>query len=357
MNTFEYESYEKKFKDVALPHFVSGISAILSFANSAAVFGDKDLEEPQCAKVKQDVGSAYTEMSVAEREAKAVIDSLTADTMQLAVDLDKTREDRKNLEQSLWVKKDELISLESRRYQVNDQLQVDRSSLQHAENALRTAEARRGEKVTGRDVGIGLMLIVPCVDSHHAGQIVAGEKSSSAPCPRVHRYLLEQRSPLTKGIPMTVDNSKELKSMKSLVKTVEGDMHRLRADVKRNEEEMSKCNSQIPEKSKEIERVKESLGRAEREVEKMQRASGALADVKCKLKYCYNYLYSLHGAVEVLYNSCKDIYSLDPIMPVIEETFKTIQQQNSHNELLAYDARVMKMVKELKAIQYQMNMK
>uniref|UniRef100_UPI00398EB4B4 uncharacterized protein isoform X2 n=1 Tax=Pristiophorus japonicus TaxID=55135 RepID=UPI00398EB4B4 len=322
MNTFEYESYEKKFKDVALPHFVSGISAILSFANSAAVFGDKDLEEPQCAKVKQDVGSAYTEMSVAEREAKAVIDSLTADTMQLAVDLDKTREDRKNLEQSLWVKKDELISLESRRYQVNDQLQVDRSSLQHAENALRTAEARRGEKVTGRDVGIGLMLIVPCV-----------------------------------GIPMTVDNSKELKSMKSLVKTVEGDMHRLRADVKRNEEEMSKCNSQIPEKSKEIERVKESLGRAEREVEKMQRASGALADVKCKLKYCYNYLYSLHGAVEVLYNSCKDIYSLDPIMPVIEETFKTIQQQNSHNELLAYDARVMKMVKELKAIQYQMNMK
>ncbi|XP_067901703.1 chromosome partition protein Smc-like isoform X2 [Heterodontus francisci] len=322
MTTLDYETYEKKFKDVTLPHFVSGISAILSFANSAVTLGDKELEESECVKVKMDVGLAYEEISMAKEGATGMIDSLTAETLQLTEEFDKAQVDRKNLEESLWLKKDELITLESRRYQVNDQLQAARLSLQHTEDALNIAEARKGEKATGRDMGIGLMLLVPCV-----------------------------------GIPMTVDYNKELNNTKRLVKTVEGEMHRLRAIVKQNEEEMKKCNSQIPEISKEIERVKESLTRREREVEKMQRACGILADIKCKLKYCYNYLYSLHGTVEVLYTSCRDIYNLDSIMSVIEETFRTIQQQNSHNELLVYDANVQKMVKELKAIQYRMNIK
>ncbi|XP_078413648.1 uncharacterized protein LOC144689984 [Cetorhinus maximus] len=322
MTTLNYESYEKKFKDVTLPHFVSGMSAILSFANSAATLDTKDLEEAECEKVKVDVELAYEEMSRAEEEAKRMIDSVMAEALQLTADFDKGKMDRKDLEENLWIKRDELITLESHRYQVNDQLQAARSSLQHTENALNAAEARKGEKITGRDMGIGLTLLVPCV-----------------------------------GIPMTVDYNKELNNTKRLVKMVEGELHRLRAVVKENEEEMNKCNRQIPEKSKEIERLKESLARKESEVEKMQQACGVLADIKCKLKYCYDYLYSLHGTVEVLYNSCEDVYNLGPIMPVIEQTFKTIQQQNSHNELLAYDAKVQKMVKELKVIQYRMNMK
>ncbi|XP_067901700.1 protein BCAP-like isoform X1 [Heterodontus francisci] len=357
MTTLDYETYEKKFKDVTLPHFVSGISAILSFANSAVTLGDKELEESECVKVKMDVGLAYEEISMAKEGATGMIDSLTAETLQLTEEFDKAQVDRKNLEESLWLKKDELITLESRRYQVNDQLQAARLSLQHTEDALNIAEARKGEKATGRDMGIGLMLLVPCVDCHSADQIVLGEDSTFTSSPREHMYPLDQMPPITKGIPMTVDYNKELNNTKRLVKTVEGEMHRLRAIVKQNEEEMKKCNSQIPEISKEIERVKESLTRREREVEKMQRACGILADIKCKLKYCYNYLYSLHGTVEVLYTSCRDIYNLDSIMSVIEETFRTIQQQNSHNELLVYDANVQKMVKELKAIQYRMNIK
>ncbi|XP_038673200.1 uncharacterized protein LOC119976632 [Scyliorhinus canicula] len=322
MATLDYELYEKKFKDVTLTHFVSGVSAILSFANSAVVFGDKELDEAECEKVKVDVNLAYDEMSRAEKEAKAMIDSMTNETLQLTKDFDKAQMDRKDLEENLWIKKDELITLESHRYQVNDQLQAARSTLRHMENSLSTAEARKGEKITGRDVGIGLMLLVPCV-----------------------------------GIPMTIDYNKELNNTKRRVKTVEGELHRLRAVVKENEEEMSKCNKQIPAKSKETERLKESLSQKEREVEKMQRACGILADIKCKLKHCYNYVDSLHGAVEALYNSCSNVYNLDPIMPIIEETFKTLQQQNSHNELLAYDANVQKMIKELRVIQYRMNMK
>ncbi|XP_078085500.1 uncharacterized protein LOC144504277 isoform X1 [Mustelus asterias] len=322
MTTLDYELYEKKFKDVTLPHFVSGMSSILSFANSAATFGDKDLEEAECRKVKTDVKVAYEEMSRADREAKGMIDSLTAETLQLMEDFDKAQRNRKDLEESLWIKKDELITLESDRYQVNDQLQAARSTLQHLENSLTTAEARKGEKITGRDVGIGLMLLVPCV-----------------------------------GIPMTVDYNKELNNTKRLVKTVESELHHLRAVVKENEEKMSNCNRQIPEKSKEIERLKESLSRKEREVEKMRSACGLLADIKRKLKDCYNYLLTLHGTVETLYNSCSNLYSLDPIMPIIEELFKNVLQQNSRNEILAYDENVQKMVKDVRMIQYQMNMK
>ncbi|XP_067844635.1 myosin heavy chain, cardiac muscle isoform-like isoform X2 [Heptranchias perlo] len=319
MNTLEYELYEKKFKDVTLPHFVSGISAILSFANVAVTVGDKDLEQSECGKMKMAVESAYEELSMAEKEAKGVIDSLTTETLQLTEDLDQAKVDMKDLEESLSVKEDELISLESHKNQISDELQKDRSSLQHMKNTLNTANARKGDKVTGRDMGCGLIFLVPCV-----------------------------------GIPMTVDYNKELKSTKRLVKTAEDEKCHLEETVKLHEKEMSKCNSQIPEKSKEIKRAKESLAKKEREVEKMQEACRSLADIKCKLKYCYNYLYSLHGTVEVLHNSCQDMYSLDPIMPVIEETFKTVEQQGSHNELLVYDADVQKMVKEMKALQYRM---
>ncbi|XP_048392774.1 uncharacterized protein LOC125455144 [Stegostoma tigrinum] len=322
MTTIDCESYQKKFKDVTLPPFVSGMSSVVSFANSAATFGNKELEESEIGKVKVDIELAYKEMSRAEKEARTVIDSMTAEALQLAEDFDKAQRERKEQEESLWIKKDELIILESHRYQANDQLQAARSSLKHKETALDTAEARKGDKVTGRDMGIGLIFLAPCV-----------------------------------GIPMTVNYNKELNITKKLVKTVDGEINRLRAEVKQKEDDMQKYNYQIPEKSKEIERLKESLARKEREVEKMERACGLLADMKCKLKYCYNYLYSLHGAVEVLYTSCQDLYSLDPIMPIIEETFKTIQQQNSYNELLAYDGDVQKMVKELKMIQYRMNMK
>ncbi|XP_060687185.1 uncharacterized protein LOC132819620 [Hemiscyllium ocellatum] len=322
MATLSCESYEKKFKDVTLPPFVSGMSSIVSFVNSAVTFGDKELEESEIGKVKVDIELANREMRRAEKEARDVIDSMTAETLQLADDFDKAQRERKEQEESLWIKKDELIILESRRYQANDQLQAARSSLQHMETALNSAEARKGDKITGRDMGIGLIFLAPCV-----------------------------------GIPMTVNYNKELNTTKKLVKTVDGEINHLRAEVKQREDEMHKYNSQIPEKSKEIERLKESVARKEREVEKLQRACGLLADTKCKLKYCYNYLYSLQGAVEVLYNSCQDLYSLDPIMPIIEETLKAIQQQNSHNELLAYDEEVQKKVKELKMIQYRMNMK
>ncbi|XP_067844633.1 uncharacterized protein [Heptranchias perlo] len=354
MNTLEYELYEKKFKDVTLPHFVSGISAILSFANVAVTVGDKDLEQSECGKMKMAVESAYEELSMAEKEAKGVIDSLTTETLQLTEDLDQAKVDMKDLEESLSVKEDELISLESHKNQISDELQKDRSSLQHMKNTLNTANARKGDKVTGRDMGCGLIFLVPCVDSHNADQIVLGGDSSCAPNPREHRYPLDQMTAIMEGIPMTVDYNKELKSTKRLVKTAEDEKCHLEETVKLHEKEMSKCNSQIPEKSKEIKRAKESLAKKEREVEKMQEACRSLADIKCKLKYCYNYLYSLHGTVEVLHNSCQDMYSLDPIMPVIEETFKTVEQQGSHNELLVYDADVQKMVKEMKALQYRM---
>ncbi|XP_051868689.1 uncharacterized protein LOC127568690 isoform X2 [Pristis pectinata] len=316
------ELYEKKFKDVTLPHFVSGLSSILSFSQSVSTFGNKELEASECDRVKLEVEAAHTEMSRAEKEAKDLIESLTTDALQLAVEFDKAQGHCKNLEESLQAKKEELISLESQRYQVSDQLQAARSSLQHTENTLNTAEARKGEKITGRDMGIGLMLLFPCV-----------------------------------GIPMAVDYNKELNSTRELVKMVEKEKQCFAADVKKNEEELKRCNSEIPERSKEVEKLKDSLTRAEREVETKQRACRALADTKTKLKYCYNYLFSLHGAVEVLYNSCEDLYSLEPIMPVIEETFKAIQQQNSHNELLAYDTRVQKLAKDLRAIQYQMGKK
>ncbi|XP_059841486.1 uncharacterized protein LOC132402603 [Hypanus sabinus] len=309
------ERYENRFRDLTLPPFINGISSILSLANSVTAFGSKELEVNESDQLKQDVEKAYTEMSKAEKEASGLINAMTTDSLQLAKDLDEAKRKRKSLEEELQEKKDLLIWLESQRYLINDQLQAARSNLHHTENTLNAAEARRGEKLTGRDMGLGLMLLVPCV-----------------------------------GIPMAIDYSKELNSTKNLLKEVEKEKLRLDAEVKKNEEELKNCNSEIPERNKEIEKLKDNLMQMEREVEMMQKAFRALADTKTKLKYCHNYLSSLQGSVEVLYNFREDMYSLEPHMPLIEEIFNDIQQQNSQNELLVYDSRVQKVVKKLRAI-------
>lgn len=318
----ECERYEKKFKDVTLHHFRGGLSALLNFANYVNAYGYRDLEESECTEIKTVLETAHKAMSKAEDAAGSFIESLMKDTLQLALDFDEVKLKRKDLKESLQAKKYEMMLLENQRFQVNDQLQAARMSLQHTENALNAAEVRKGEKTTGRDMGIGLILLAPCV-----------------------------------GIPMTVDYNKELKSTRKLLKEVEKQLYKLKDTVKEKEEEMKKGNSQILENSKETKMLKDNLAQTEIEVERMQMVVGALNDTKTKLKFCYNYLYSLQGLVEVLYQSSEDIYSLEPIKEAIEDTLKAIQQPNSHNELLTCNVDVQKVATDLRAIQYQIDRK
>ncbi|XP_078261614.1 uncharacterized protein LOC144596743 [Rhinoraja longicauda] len=318
----ECELYEKKFKDVTLPHFQGGLSAILNFAKCVNTFGYRDLKESECPQITAMLETAHKEMSKAEEEAGSFIESLMKDTLQLAQDFDEVKVKRKNLKESLQAKEYKMMLLENQRFQVNDQLQAARMSLQHTENAVNAAEVRKGEKTTGRDMGIGLILLAPCV-----------------------------------GIPMTVDYNKELKSTRKLLKEVEKQLNKLKDTVKEKEEEMTKGNSQILENSKEIKMLKDNLAQTEIEVEKMQMVVGALNDTKTKLKFCYNYLSGLQGLVNVLYQSSVDIYSLEPFKDVIEDTLKAIQQPNSHNELLTCNVEVQIVATKLRAIQSQIDRK
>ncbi|XP_055495083.1 uncharacterized protein LOC129699384 isoform X1 [Leucoraja erinacea] len=352
----ECEQYEKKFKDVTLHHFRGGLSALLNFANYVNAYGYRDLEESECTKIKTVLETAHKAMSKAEDAAGSFIESLMKDTLQLALNFDEVKLKRKDLKESLQAKKYEMMLLENQRFQVNDQLQAARMSLQHTENALNAAEVRKGEKTTGRDMGIGLILLAPCVDDHNTGKVVV-EDSPSDPSWRMHRFPQDPLRTTATGIPMTVDYNKELKSTRKLLKEVEKQLYKLKDTVKEKEEEMKKGNSQILENSKETKMLKDNLAQTEIEVERMQMVVGALNDTKTKLKFCYNYLYSLQGLVEVLYQSSEDIYSLEPIKEAIEDTLKAIQQPNSHNELLTCNVDVQKVATDLRAIQYQIDRK
>uniref|UniRef100_V9L7H4 Epidermal growth factor receptor substrate 15-like 1 n=1 Tax=Callorhinchus milii TaxID=7868 RepID=V9L7H4_CALMI len=318
----EYEVYEKKFKDATLPHFASGISSFLSFAELASVAGNKELDDPECRMMKLEIESCYDELGRARTGGQQVIESLTAQGMLLAANLEIAEQERTKLEEELRIEKDKLITEESRRQEIRDKLQTARSSLKQAKNTLIAAKARQGEKVTGRDVGIGLILLVPCV-----------------------------------GIPMTVDCSKELKKTRELVNLTDKKRQEFEASITEQETELRKCNEQIPKLSKDIARLKEKLAQKERDVENLKKVCAGQAEVRSKLRYCYNYLDSLHGSVEVLHKSSKCMYSLEPLWSTVQEIFNTILQQNSHNELLNYDSQVQGMIKKLKVLQSNMNLK
>ncbi|XP_069786776.1 uncharacterized protein [Narcine bancroftii] len=312
------KEYVNNFRDKTLPHFVRGLTALLPFAKSVAIFGEKDLEESECDKVKREVELIHREMDQATKEAEALITSMHKDYENLAKDIDEAYASKKSLEESLQDSKNELVKLENQRYNLSDKLQTSRNWLQQLESTLSAAETRLAEKTTGRDMGIGLLLIAPCV-----------------------------------GIPMIVDYNKELNNAKNLLKTTDNKKHHLSEAISKNEEEIKSLNIKIPEKNDEIEKLKDNLARQVRKVEDLEMAFKALTDTKDDLKHCFNYLTSVLETVKMLNSSCNDLYSLEPLMTVITETFNIIKKQNSRNELLTNNPCVKELVKSLWMQQFQ----
>ncbi|XP_067844353.1 cingulin-like [Heptranchias perlo] len=309
------EIHERDFKEATLPHFLKGISSILSFLVLAVSVGGKDLSESDSKQLKSEIELAQRETLAAEEAASGIVDLIDAGCEKLTAQHGKLSKEQKELQESIKSMHNQLAGLKNQRQRITGQVQTAKVWLKQADQTLRAARAKKREKQTGRDIGIGLSFVIPCI-----------------------------------GIPMAVAFEKERMHRKSEVDIASEDLSQLRASITKDEEVLDQLNRQIPEMKKETEKAAQTLSGVKTELLKIKRSGAALGKAQSKLKNCSQYLCTLHGRVSALKAQTQHMYSLGPLIPFIDETCAHIQQQVPGSELLLTGTQVHKVMDSLKCM-------
>ncbi|XP_059504744.1 uncharacterized protein LOC125454989 [Stegostoma tigrinum] len=303
------EDCERDCKEAIYPPFLRGVSSILSLLELTVSAGTGDLSEADSKQFKIEIESAQREILSAEEAASRIVDGIDTSCEKLMVQHGKLSTEQKELQKCLKCTQDQLAEVQDQRKRIEVQLQAAAVSLKQMEQTLKGSRAKKGEKQTGRDIGIGLSFVIPCI-----------------------------------GIPMAVAFEKERLYRKSEVDIALEDLSHVKANITKDEEEMEKLNSQFPELEKKREETAESLSVVKAELLKIKRSRGALANVQCKLKRCHQHLSALHGRVSALKAQAQHMYSMVPLIPFVRETCAQAQLQGPGTELLMTGSQIHKVI-------------
>ncbi|XP_043551207.1 uncharacterized protein LOC122552569 [Chiloscyllium plagiosum] len=307
------EVYERDCKEAVSPSFLRGISSILTLLELAVSAGTGDLSEASSKQFKIEIESAQREILSAEEAASRIVDDVDASCEKLMVQHGKLSKEQKELQKCLKCTQDQLVEAEDQRKRTEGQLQAAAVSLKQMEQTLRGARAKKGEKQTGRDIGIGLSFVIPCI-----------------------------------GIPMAVAFEKERLYRKSEVDVAVEDLSQVKASIIKDEEELEKLTSQFPELEKKRDETAESLSVVRTELLKFKRSRAALANVQCKLRNCYQHLSALHGRVSALKAQAQHMYSMAPLIPFVRETCAEAQLEGPGTELMLTGSQIHKVIESIR---------
>uniref|UniRef100_UPI00398EAF49 tropomyosin-like n=1 Tax=Pristiophorus japonicus TaxID=55135 RepID=UPI00398EAF49 len=310
----EYENYENSFREQALPHFVKSISSLLAVVRIAANVGSREMEDTDIAKVQGELEIADKEALESAKATEDLVDLIDGTCEKLTADHGQVTKARKEQAATLQSMQSQLRSLESNKELINGRLQEAKTSLRQAESALRAARAMAGEKQTGRDVGIGLSFLLPCV-----------------------------------GIPMAVAFEKERQNRKSEVDVASKERSILQADITKDEEQLGQINSQVPELYNKIDGVSENLEESKTAELTLRGSRAGLAEVQGRMRMCCQYLSSVQGRVAALKVQTKNLYNVSLLFPFLEEAIVQAQQV-PHSEPLFNHIQVHRVIGDLQTL-------
>ncbi|XP_059841408.1 uncharacterized protein LOC132402556 [Hypanus sabinus] len=310
------EDVERVFEERALPHLLQSLGALLNVVQTA-------LSSPAGGQ-ELDVDRIQQEVELASKGAKLAVDQAqeASEKMDIACEkataqygqLSVQRREKGAALQELQAK---VRQMESEKELATSRLQAATASLRQAEDALRSARAKAGEKQTGRDVGIGLSFLLPCV-----------------------------------GIPMAVAFEKERQLSKSEVELASDDRSQLRYSVSKDEQLLERLGGELPElqaKAQQLEIELGEIGGAERELKELR---GQLSDAQARLRASFHQLSSLQGKVGTLSLQCQNLYSLRPLLPPLEEAI--LQSLMLPPQPPFTQASLQRLTGDLKALQPQL---
>eukprot|EP00061_Rhincodon_typus_P012272 g37901.t1 len=276
--------------------------------------GFRDLEEKDMVRFKEELEVADREAQKAATAAEALGDVIDGHCEKLTMQYGQVSGDRKKLATNLLENQTKLRSLETDRELIQGRLQAGKTSLRQAEDTLRAARAKAGEKQTGRDVGIGLSFLLPCV-----------------------------------GIPMAVAFEKERQFRKSEVDVASDDRSSLKSSISQDEELLKKINNQVPELYNDINGVTERLEESKAAELTLKESRVELAKLQARMRNCCQYLCTYQGKVNALKTQSQHMYNMSPLLTFLEEAAGQAQQVPD-NEQLFNHIQVHKLVGDLKTL-------
>ncbi|XP_078261629.1 uncharacterized protein LOC144596752 isoform X2 [Rhinoraja longicauda] len=295
----DHEKYQRNFEEATLPHFLKGIAYLLSLLELVVGAPSGELSDSMCEDIKREVEGAHREMVAAEEAAGTVVGLVDTACEEMTSQRSRLSKRQEELQASLTSTQEQLGDLAARREQAEGQVQSAAVWLKQAKQSLATARAKRGEKRTGRDIGIGLSFVIPCI-----------------------------------GIPMAVAFEKEHVYRKLEVEEAWEEVSHVSASIKKDEEELNRINRRVPELEKEAEKATETLSGVKEELPKIRQLHVSLGSVQCNLRNCFQYLSTLRGMLRVMNVQSQTLYSLDQLVPLIIEACEHVQQQVAGNEFL-----------------------
>jgi len=162
-HNLETEKYGNSFKEAAVPLFVKSLSSLLAMFRIALHVGIRDLNEKDISKFQEETEQSNSEAQKSAKCAEGLGDSIDEVCERMTAEYGQVNRKSKDLASTLQNNENKLRSLETEKELIHSKVQTAKLSLRQAEDSLRAARAKAGEKETGRDVGIGLSFLLPCV--------------------------------------------------------------------------------------------------------------------------------------------------------------------------------------------------
>ncbi|XP_072906487.1 uncharacterized protein [Hemitrygon akajei] len=222
------EDYKRKFEEATLPQFFRGISSLLSVLELAVSVPSEELDNSLCEKIQGKAKEAQREILAAEEAASNIVGLIDTGCEELTSQQGKLSRRQEELQAGLEATQEQLGSLADKQKQLKGQVQSANVSLREAKQTLAMARAKLGEKRTGRDIGIGLTFVIPCI-----------------------------------GIPMAVSFEKERVYRKSEAEAASEELAQVVAGIKKDEEELARIEERVPELEREAEKAAEALSKQE----------------------------------------------------------------------------------------------
>ncbi|XP_069786724.1 uncharacterized protein [Narcine bancroftii] len=278
------EEPERAFEQRALPHFVKSMSALLCVLQAALVTGEQRGEELDVAGIQGQVELSGKEADLAAALTDGLCDQVDRQCELATAQHGQVGQQYRRQSEGLQELQGRLRQLESEQEAASGRLQTNTVSLRQADDALRSARAKVGEKQTGRDVGIGLSFLLPCV-----------------------------------GIPMAVAFEKERKLSKTQVTVTSDDRSVLHSSISKDEQLLLQLGLQLPELRGQAQELERKLQESQADEQRLQGQRQVLAETQGRLRDCRHFLSCWQGKLAVLGVQCKHLYRLDPVLPFLEE--------------------------------------
>ncbi|XP_055495998.1 uncharacterized protein LOC129699885 [Leucoraja erinacea] len=260
--------HELRFKRTVLPHYLKMLTSALSLNHISSRGSQQQLCPSEETALGTAVREAHSHVSEAATQAGAVLEDLDKEVEDAAEEKRSCEQEMGNVKQQLLQLDKQMVSEESRREVVRDDVERWQLEMRQAQHTQDTENARRDQKRTLRNLGIGLG-ILPFV-----------------------------------GIPLVVGSCREMSRCEALIEEAVKDKAEVKVKLDQASLELDLCRKKLQELQHRKLEVDNGQRERQRELQMVHHALEQLLSSRRKVLNEVAHLGNLKAQLDVLTTRC-----------------------------------------------------